>query len=91
MAHKYETLRTLFEKTDAFNENGLTLFQQLRELVWSKLENYSTQNEILLINRYDSMIKELEILIRTQDAQAIKDKAKQKPNKSGKAPIVLGG
>mgnify|MGYP006893255899 CR=1 FL=1 len=65
MAHKYETLRTLFEKTDAFNENGLTLFQQLRELVWSKLENYSTQNEILLINRYDSMIKELEILIRT--------------------------
>ena len=37
-ALKYETLTTFFEKTDAFNERGLTLLQRLQATVWSKDE-----------------------------------------------------
>ena len=31
---KYETLGSLFQKTDAFNERGLALFMKLKEGVW---------------------------------------------------------
>ena len=53
MRHKYETLISLFEKTDAFNERGLSLFEQLKEAVWLQLEPRSTTNEINFIKRYD--------------------------------------
>lgn len=69
MRHKYETLNSLFEKTDAFNERGLALFQQLKEGVWEKLEPHSTQNEMNFIKRYDQMLEELQFLIRSKEAQ----------------------
>jgi glutathione peroxidase-family protein len=34
MRFKYETLESLFEKTDAYNEQGLSLFKKLKESVW---------------------------------------------------------
>jgi hypothetical protein len=50
--HQYETLSTLFSKTDAFNEKGLTLLQQLQEAVWSALESNSTPGEVDIISRF---------------------------------------
>lgn len=39
MRHKYETLRSLFEKTDAFNENGLSLFNKLKDVVCQNVKS----------------------------------------------------
>jgi hypothetical protein len=53
MRFKYETLSSLFKKTDAFNERGLALFNNLKEAVWVRLEENSTKDEILFMKRYD--------------------------------------
>ena len=53
MRFKYETLESLFQKTDAFNERGLALFLKLKEAVWSKLETNSSTNEVQFIKRYE--------------------------------------
>ena len=62
--HQYETLSSLFEKTDAFSEKGITLLQQLKQEVWSKLCAESTNNEIQIMKRYDEMVGELQLLVR---------------------------
>ena len=64
MRNKYETLESLFQGTDAFNERGLDLFTKLKEAVWQKLEADSTQSELTFIKRYDQMLEELTILIK---------------------------
>jgi hypothetical protein len=53
---KYENLGSLFQKTDAFNERGLALFQKLKEVVWTKLEQKSTPSEINFMKRYEQML-----------------------------------
>ena len=72
MRFKYETLESLFQKTDAFNERGLDLFLRLKEAVWSKLETNSSQSEVQFIKRYDDMIEELQVLIRVKESEEIK-------------------
>lgn len=85
---KYETLGSLFQKTDAFNERGLALFMKLKEGVWQKLEQKSTPSEINFIKRYEQMMQELEVLIRKGEK-----KVQQKVQKRGEGqpPIILGG
>jgi len=73
MRYKYETLTSLFEKTDAFNERGLALFQKLKESVWAKFEGQSTPNEVAFIKRYEAMLQELEVLIRQKESRSIRD------------------
>jgi len=51
--NKYETLETLFEKTDVFNERGLSLFTKLKDAVWRLLEDKSTPSEINFMKRYE--------------------------------------
>lgn len=51
--NQYETLSSLFEKTDAFSEKGITLLEQLRQTVWSELSKFSSENETRVINRFD--------------------------------------
>lgn len=63
-ANKYETLATLFEKTDAFNERGLSLFTKLKDAVWRLLEDKSTASEINFMKRYEQMLQELGALIK---------------------------
>ena len=70
MRHKYETLNSLFEKTDAFDERGLRLLRRLKDVVWEKLGPHSTPNEIGCIKRYGLMLQELEVLARTKEAHA---------------------
>lgn len=92
MRFKYETLESLFQKTDAFNERGLALFLKLKEAVWSKLENNSSTNEVQFIKRYENMIEELQMLIRTKESEEIKQIEKRKSEKSSKGPQqIMGG
>ena len=92
MRFKYETLESLFQKTDAFNEKGLALFLKLKEAVWSKLENNSSTNEVQFIKRYENMIEELQMLIRTKESEEIKQIEKRKSEKSSKGPQqIMGG
>ena len=67
MRFKYETLESLLEKTDAYNEQGLSLFRKLKEAVWQKLEADSSQSEITFIKRYDQMLEELGVLIKAKE------------------------
>ena len=60
---KYETLQSLFELTDTFNDKGIKLLHNLKDAVWSKLKVGSSSNEIKLIQRYDNMLQEFEILL----------------------------
>ena len=43
---KYESLSSLFEKTDAFNEKGIIMLEQLKQSVWSQLKHDSSENEV---------------------------------------------
>ena len=52
-SNNYETLATLFEKTDAFNERGLSLFTKLKDAVWKLLEEKSTPSERNFMKRYE--------------------------------------
>jgi len=36
--NKYENLSSMFEKTDVFNDSGLTLFVKLKDNVWRLLD-----------------------------------------------------
>ena len=44
------------------------MFLKLKEAVWSKLETNSSTNEVQFIKRYENMIEELQMLIRTKEA-----------------------
>lgn len=54
---------------------------KLKEAVWSKLENNSSQSEIQFIRRYENMIEELQMLIRIKEAEDIKKIEKKKSEK----------
>ena len=90
MRFKYETLSSLFKKTDAFNERGLALFNNLKETVWVRLEENSTKDEILFMKRYDQLIEEIQILIRTHEAENQRKKPSSSKPSQG-PPIILGG
>ena len=91
MRFKYETLESLFQKTDAFNERGLSLFLKLKEYVWSKLETNSSQQEVQFIKRYENMIEELQVLIRRKESEDLKKNEKKKLESGSKNPQILGG
>ena len=78
MRFKYETLTSLFQKTDAFNEAGLGLLRRLREAAWQKWDGEAgnTPNEETLMKRYENLLAELEVRMRTTEAREAKKKPK---------------
>ena len=62
----------------------MDLFLKLKEAVWSKLENNSSQSEVQFIKRYDDMIEELQVLIRVKESEEIKQSEKKKQASSQK-------
>lgn len=56
----------------------MDLFLRLKEAVWSKLENNSSQSEVQFIKRYDDMIEELQVLIRVKESEEMKQNEKKK-------------
>lgn len=72
--------------------------------MWPKFEETSTSTEHAFIGRYDQMLQELEVLIRTKEAQSQRDLAKVNSgiDSSGKyidklvkndskPPLIMGG
>ena len=70
MRFKYETLTSLFQKTDAFNEAGLSLFKKVKDAAWQKFDGQNnTANEETLIKRFENMLQEIEVSLRTAEVQ----------------------
>ena len=63
---RFETLKSLFEKSSALNKEAMEIFNKLKTVVWENLQSSSTEQEIKLFRRYDKMLKELEILVAQQ-------------------------
>jgi len=67
--NKYETLASLFQKTDTFNERGLKLFKRLKEVVTLRFEDKFSDSEAQFMSRYEQMIKELTVQIELKEKQ----------------------
>lgn len=73
MRFKYETLTSLFQKADAFNEAGLSLFKKVKDAAWQKFDGQNnTANEETLIKRFENMLQEIEHSVRMAEAKQIK-------------------
>lgn len=91
MRFKYETLGSLFRKTDAFNERGLALFNNLKEAVWNKVQENGTKEEIIFMKRYDQLLEEIQVIIATNEIEESRNQISKKPSAGEGPPIILGG